>query len=165
MGMSSHQSAKMKNDEWLTPPEILAPLGRFDLDPCAPINRPWDTAEHHYDNRVDGLSEDWFGRVWCNPPFGREAARWLWKMAQHDNGIALVAARTETSMFYDCVWGVADAVCFVKGRPHFHYVDGRRAPFNSGAPIALVAYGSENAEVLRRSTLGFVATATSKGGE
>ena len=33
-------------DTFLKPPEILAPLGRFDLDPCAPINRPWDTAEH-----------------------------------------------------------------------------------------------------------------------
>ena len=59
-------------------------------------------------------------------------------------------------MFYECVWGVADAVCFLKGRPHFHYVDGTRAPFNSGAPIALVAYGAANADVLRSSGLGFV---------
>ena len=26
--------------EWLTPPEVIAALGEFDLDPCAPINRP-----------------------------------------------------------------------------------------------------------------------------
>ena len=43
-GIGSHQSATMQNDEWLTPPEILKPLGSFDLDPCAPINRPWDMA-------------------------------------------------------------------------------------------------------------------------
>ena len=36
------------HDEWLTPPEIIRALGPFDLDPCAPVNRPWDTANDHY---------------------------------------------------------------------------------------------------------------------
>lgn len=157
MGMSAHQSARMKNDEWLTPPEILAKLGAFDLDPCAPVVRPWPTASEHYHVEDDGLSRKWHGRVWCNPPFGREAVKWLRRMAEHRNGIALIPARTETAMFYECVWGVADAVLFIKGRPHFHYVDGRRADFNSGAPICLVAYGAENAAALRGSGLGFVA--------
>lgn len=158
MSLSGHQSARMKNDEWLTPPEILAPLGRFDLDPCAPFERPWDTATKHYFE--SGLEGPWEGRVWCNPPFGREAAVWLRKMAQHGNGIALIPARTETAMFYESVWGKADAVCFIKGRPHFHFVTGERAPFNSGAPICLVAYGSHNAEVLRQSGLGFTTAAS-----
>jgi hypothetical protein len=157
MGLSSHQSAKMKNDEWLTPPEIISALGSFDLDPCAPVSRPWDTAKEHYSKPDDGLAKPWSGRVWCNPPFGREAVKWLRKLRDHGNGVALIPARTETEMFYECVWGKADAVLFVKGRPHFHYVDGDRAPFNSGAPICLVAYGEENAEALRISGLGYVA--------
>ena len=37
-----------KKDEWLTPPGILNRLGEFDLDPCTPIDRPWDTAKLHY---------------------------------------------------------------------------------------------------------------------
>jgi hypothetical protein len=40
MGMSAHQSPVMGTDEWLTPPEIMARLGEFDLDPCSPVNRP-----------------------------------------------------------------------------------------------------------------------------
>jgi hypothetical protein len=160
MSLSGHQSARMKNDEWLTPPEILAKLGSFDLDPCAPINRPWDTAAKHYNVNEDGLSWAWHGRVWCNPPFGRVASDWLWKMAVHGDGIALIPARTETAMFYESVWGKADAVCFIRGRPHFHRVDGTRAKFNSGAPICLVAYGHHNAEVLRRSGLGFTTAAS-----
>ena len=150
----------MKNDEWLTPPELLAPLGDFDLDPCAPIVRPWNTAAWHYDLNDDGLAFEWNGRVWLNPPFGREAVKWLRKMAQHGNGIALIPARTETAMFYECIWGKADAILFVKGRPHFHYVDGRRAAFNSGAPICLVAYGQANVKVLQESGLGVVLTIT-----
>lgn len=156
MSLSSHQSARMKNDEWLTPPEVMAKLGAFDLDPCSPINRPWPTAGKHYTVLDDGLQHPWHGRVWCNPPFGREAIKWLRRMAEHGNGIALIPARTETTMFYETVWGVADAVLFIKGRPHFHYVDGSRAPFNSGAPICLVAYGKENKEALIRSGLGVV---------
>lgn len=159
MSLSAHQSPRMKNDEWLTPPEIKRPLGSFDLDPCSPINRPWPTAGAHYTIEDDGLSLPWYGRVWLNPPFGREAVKWLRRMVDHGNGIALIPARTETAMFYECVWGVADAVLFIKGRPHFHFVDGRRADFNSGAPICLVAYGASNRDALIQSGLGFVADA------
>lgn len=156
MSMSSHQSAVMKNDEWLTPPEIIKSLGTFDLDPCAPIVRPWATARQHMTIENDGLNQEWLGRVWLNPPFGREAIKWLRKMAAHGNGIALIPARTETAMFYETIWGKADAILFIKGRPHFHYVDGQRAPFNSGAPICLIAYGEENYLTLLKSGLGVV---------
>lgn len=156
MSLSGHQSARMKNDEWLTPPDIVQALGSFDLDPCSPINRPWATAAHHLTIEDNGLAHEWHGRVWCNPPFGREAVKWLRRMAEHGNGIALIPARTETAMFYETVWGCANAVLFIKGRPHFHYVDGRRAPFNSGAPICLVAYGKNNTKHLEESSLGKV---------
>lgn len=156
--LSSHQSARMKNDEWLTPPEIIHSLGSFDLDPCSPRVRPWNTATIHFNKDDDGLSKVWSGRVWCNPPFGREAVKWLRRMVEHGNGVALIPARTETAMFYETVWNAADAVCFIKSRPHFHYVDGRRAAANSGAPICLVAYGAENVTSLQESKLGVVVT-------
>jgi hypothetical protein len=158
VSLSSHQK-NGGHDEWLTPPEIVKALGEFDLDPCSPVVRPWDTAAQHYDKTHDGLAQPWHGRVWLNPPFGREAVKWLRRMVNHGNGIALIPARTETAMFYECVWNRAHAVCFMKGRPHFHYVDGRRAPANSGAPICLAAYGAFNAAWLHESNLGKVVDA------
>jgi hypothetical protein len=110
MSLSGHQSARMKNDEWLTPPEIIHALGLFSLDPCAPINRPWDTAIQHYTITDNGLKLPWFGRVWLNPPFGREAVKWLRRLRDHGNGIALVPARTETAMFFETVWGAVVAM-------------------------------------------------------
>lgn len=154
MSLSGHQSPVMRSDEWLTPPEILRRLGRFDLDPCSPIERPWPTADRHFTVLDDGLSQPWDGRVWLNPPFGREAIKWMRRMVEHGNGIALIPARTETEMFFECVWGAADAVLFLRGRPHFHRVNGERAKFNSGAPICLVAYGLSNVAALERSKLG-----------
>jgi DNA N-6-adenine-methyltransferase Dam len=158
MSLSSHQSARMITGEWLTPLYILNALGSFDLDPCAPVVRPWSIAARHFTIEDDGLAQRWVGRVWCNPPFGSIAAEWMRKMRDHGNGIALLPARTETRMFYESVWGHAAAVCFLRGRPHFHYVDGRRAMANSGAPICLIAYGEDNADALRASKLGTVVT-------
>lgn len=149
MAMGEHQSAKMMKDEWLTPPEILTALGEFDLDPCAPVARPWDTAKHHYTVLDDGLKRDWQGRVWCNPPYGRETEKWLARLADHGDGIALIFARTETRMFFSQVWPKARGVLFIEGRLHFHHVDGTRAAANSGAPSVLVAYGDDNAACLQ----------------
>lgn len=151
MGMGSHQSAAMLKDEWLTPPEIVRACGAFDLDPCAPVSPPWPLALLHYSMREDGLAQPWFGRVWCNPPYGKQTAKWLAKLAAHGNGIALIFARTETAMFFEQVWRKASAVLFIEGRLYFHHVDGTRAAANSGAPSCLVAYGSNNVEALRAS--------------
>jgi len=153
-GMGGHQSSAMKNDEWLTPPEIIRALGPFDLDPCAPIGRPWDTAKKHFTKEDDGLAIPWHGRVWCNPPYGKEARAWLDKLADHGNGIALVFARTETEMFFSQVWNRADSILFIEGRLYFYNVLGVQASANSGAPSCLVAYGEANTEALRRCGIG-----------
>ena len=148
MGMGSHQSARMQSDEWLTPPEIICELGPFDLDPCAPIVRPWDTAAQHYTKRDDGLTKPWHGRVWLNPPYGRETGQWLARLAKHGNGVALIFARTETEMFVEHVWGQASALLFIHGRLYFRKVDGSKAAANCGAPSVLVAYGKACARLL-----------------
>ena len=157
MSLLSHQSPRAGTSTWLTPPEILAALGPFDLDPCAaPEPRPWPTAARHIALPECGLAAEWRGRVWLNPPFGRESAAWMQKMRDHGNGIAMLPARTETATFYDYVWADADGVMFLRGRPHFHRPDGSRAPFNSGAAMCLIAYGVANVAALERSGLGFV---------
>ena len=154
MGMSSHQSPKVTTTSWLTPPEIIRALGHFDLDPCCPPNMPWKTADRMVSLPEDGLLlPEWNGRIWLNPPFGNEAAKWLERMTNCHNGIALLPARTETKLFKDFVWSLGTGIMFLYGRPHFHYPDGTRAKFNSGVPICLVAYGEKNAQDLKGSGL------------
>lgn len=70
------------------------------------------------------------------------------RMAEHNNGIALIFARTDTACWHKYVFGKAAAILFVRGRPNFHLPDGRMSDANCGAPVALVAYGEENAAVL-----------------
>ncbi len=152
LGMGGHQSSASKTDEWLTPPWILTALGSFDLDPCAPVIRPWKMAERHFTVLDNGLKKPWGGaRVFLNPPYGppHVVAPWMRRMAEHNNGVALIFARTETDMFFETVWSKASLLLFIRGRLHFHYVDGRRASANAGAPSVLIAYGESNVTPLR----------------
>lgn len=144
MNSSFQGKTETGKDEWLTPPHITEELGPFDLDPCSPINRPWNTANVHYTVDDDGLNQNWSGGVWCNPPYGRVAANWLEKCSNHNNCIALIFARTETKMFFNHVWDSASAVLFIKGRLKFHHVDGSQGG-TAGAPSVLVAYGENMA--------------------
>jgi hypothetical protein len=136
---------------WLTPPSIIQSLGPFDLDPCTPTEMPWPTAANRFTETDNGLIQPWVGRVWLNPPYGREIDSWMEKMAAHGNGIALTFARTETAMWHRYIWPVADAILFFRGRLRFHKPDGKIAKANAGAPSALIAYGRDNARRLKSS--------------
>lgn len=158
LGMGSHQSSQMLKDEWLTPPAIIDALGgpqSFDLDPCAPITRPWDMAKEHYTIAENGLLKPWHGRVWFNPPYGGPniVGPWMRRMAEHGQGTTLIFARTETALFFETVWERATAILFLAGRLHFHHVDGTRAAANAGAPSVLVAYGFADAAALSASKI------------
>src|SRR5262245_7912073 len=107
-----------KTDVWLTPPAIIAALGPFDLDPCAPLNRPWDTAAHHYTIDDNGLILAWNGRIWLNPPYSN-ARPWAGRIADHGTGTMLLFARMDTSLFFDFVYGCATLMMFLRGRLSF----------------------------------------------
>lgn len=144
----AHERAPNGKDEWLTPPGIIQALGPFDLDPCAPVKRPWPTAAKHLTIHDNGLTSPWHGRIWLNPPYGNKAKKWMRRMKAHGNGIALIFARTETSTFHECVFGQADALLWIKGRLTFYRVDGTIPKYNGCAPSVLIAYGKQNAERL-----------------
>jgi phage N-6-adenine-methyltransferase len=146
----AHENLKDGKDEWLTPPEIIKSLGEFDLDPCAPVTRPWDTAKVHFSVHDDGLNKGWDGRVWCNPPY-KGANKWIERCKNHGNCILLIFARTETRMWFEHIWNDADAILFIKGRLTFYHVDGSKPNYSGGAPSCLVAYGKNNVEALKHS--------------
>lgn len=138
---------------WETPPELVAVLegvfGRFDLDPCAASA---DASQARVRARVrltmqdDGLAVAWRGRVFVNPPYGRQLGAWVAKCAGEAAAgalvVGLVPARTDTRWWHTHVAGRAD-VFMLRGRLRFG--DGTMpAPFPSavavwGASAALVA--------------------------
>jgi hypothetical protein len=131
-------------EEWYTPPFITDSLGPFDLDVCNNVDSPFVIANaNFYKEDGDGLSKHWFGRVWCNPPYGRKTFEWLNKLAEHGNGIALIFARTETIGFHKQIWNKANAIFFFKGRLKFYHKSGIQGDV-ANAPSCLIAYGIDN---------------------
>jgi hypothetical protein len=145
-----YQNGEKTTNEWYTPIEIINSLGEFDLDPACPNNLNWKTAENFYSlsNGQDGLSLPWNGRIWLNPPYSNWGA-FLKKLKDHNNGVALIFARTETKAFFDHVWNGADSILFLKGRVKFIKSD-LSGSGSSTAPSVLIAYGENNTQALEK---------------
>jgi hypothetical protein len=138
-----------KSSEWTSPAEVVeratTVLGGVDLDPCAEMAEVHNVpATTRYTVQDDGLQHRWTGRVYMNPPYGREIGEWVGKLVDSyvsgevPEAVALVPARVDTDWFRllrDC------AVCFVDGRLHFSGHE-NAAPF----PSAVVYLGADVAK-------------------
>ena len=136
------------NNEYYTPPEVFTRLGlNFDLDVCAPEQKlSWIPAKQHYWEAIDGLSKEWDGRIWMNPPYSGANA-WHLRFKEHRNGVALVqVSRNKT--FIE-LWNDADGIVLM---PHnFKFVKADGSFKEIFMPVALIAYGQENVEAIKAS--------------
>lgn len=144
-------SQEVDGDTWLTPRYILDRLGEFELDPCAAeLNPSWvcGLGGRRLTVTDDGLSAEWSGRVFMNPPFSNSAP-WIRRHAEHANGISLVAASVESKVWREVVWTQASAVLLLHGRTRFCNPDGSQTNGRPLRSIALIAWSPDDAEVLK----------------
>lgn len=87
-----------KNDTLRTPKYIIDALGKFDLDPCAGEKTQIGKINWWEGRSENGLSNEWIGFVFCNPPFS-EKELWIEKMIKHRNGILLLPERGSAPWF------------------------------------------------------------------
>tara|TARA_Y100001963_G_scaffold48485_1_gene68139 strand:+ start:123 stop:680 length:558 start_codon:yes stop_codon:yes gene_type:complete len=135
--------------EWWTPKEIIDTLGlEFDLDPATSEDaNKIIGAKHIYTKEDNGLDQDWFGRVWLNPPYTRnEMSLWLEKFVNNKEGVALLFNRSDTKWWHDWI-PKTDAILFKKGRVKF-LLNGEDKG-SSQAPSILVAMGNECVEAIK----------------
>lgn len=122
----SHETHATQTTTWVTPRWVFDWLGRFDLDPATFDGHPWPCAT---ENRSSGgLDTPWHGRVFLNPPFTNgQIEPFVRRMAEHGDGVLVVAARVETDWFQDYVFGAARAIWFPRRRINFCRPDGTPA--------------------------------------
>jgi phage N-6-adenine-methyltransferase len=133
-------------NEWYTPTEWLdrarAVLGGFDLDPAS-SRRAQRTvkAEKFFTLDTDGLTKQWHGRVWMNPPYAQPAiGDFAEKLAAEfeagrvTSAIALTHNYTDTRWFHRLANGAA-AICFPLGRIRFVAPDGSLAAPTQGQAL------------------------------
>lgn len=129
--MNTELMFSSKTDMWATPQWFFDELDKefhFTLDACA-VNEN-AKCERFFSPEDDGLSQEWTGTVWCNPPYGRTVSQWVKKAAESKATIVmLLPARTDTKWFHDYIYQKAE-VRFIKGRLKFGGCD-NSAPFPS----------------------------------
>lgn len=67
-------------DEWPTPRYVYDKLDEefgFELDVCATDDN--HKADRYFTKETDGLSQEWKGICWMNPPYGRTIGSWVKK--------------------------------------------------------------------------------------
>ena len=143
------EKSTISSDEWYTPKSIIDSLGKFDLDPCAPVNPLWETASVMFNKNDDGLAKEWRGRVWLNPPYSRPLIeKFVEKMSDHGNGIALLYNRCDSKMFQDVIFKKATAMLFMRHRIKFYKSDGSIGG-SPGCGSILIAFGDNNPDILK----------------
>lgn len=122
-------------DEWATPVNFFKELDHtcnFQLDVCASESN--FKCDHYYTKKENGLISRWFGRVWCNPPYGKQIPLWIDKALSSykecEFVYLLIPSRTDTIWFHKLLNCKDCEIKFIKGRLKFN--DGKNsAPFPS----------------------------------
>lgn len=109
-------------DLWATPQPTFDALNAefgFEVDVCAlPENAK---CPRYYVPAEDGLAQEWRGKCWMNPPYGRVIGKWVRKAYEAALAgatvVCLLPARTDTAWFHDyCQKG---EIRFLRGRLKF----------------------------------------------
>lgn len=136
---ANHQS----ENTWFTPKSIIEKLGSFDLDPCTSIHRPFDIGKDSicYDAGQNGLTIPWQGRVFVNPPYGKEIGPFIEKFSIHRDGLMLIFARMGSVYIQELLKSGAFIYCLRK-RIHFLEKNGIKKT-NAGTDSCFVFYNYE----------------------
>lgn len=105
-------------------------MGAIDLDPAScdeanngDANNDGVQAKNFYDIDDDGLSEEWFGRVFLNPPF-KEWDQWSlkaykeWKSGRVTQMVVFIGANSCVNKNFERLKRIADAVFIPDGRDY-----------------------------------------------
>jgi phage N-6-adenine-methyltransferase len=139
------------SDEYYTPQWIFKALNiKFDLDVSAPKNGvPWLPAQNHYSIEDNGLTQDWYGKVWMNPPYSKPTP-WINRFIEHGNGVALLPFMK--SKWFELIWEKADLIVALPTNLKFEHREMGLKPIYS--PCFIASIGSYCTDYLKQSGIG-----------
>ena len=118
--MSVHFSSK--TDLWYTPQDFFKKYDdvyKFETDVCATDDNA--KCAKYYTEEMDGLSQEWRGVCWMNPPYGRTISKWMKKAYESSltgaTVVCLVPARTDTNWWHN--YAMKGDIEFIRGRLKF----------------------------------------------
>lgn len=132
--------------DWSTPDSLYNELDEEFHFTCDVAASDWNAKHSSYFDEVsDGLSREWNGVCWMNPPYGREISKWVEKAHNESQRgvvvVCLLPARTDTHWWH--TWVMGHEIRFLRGRVHFSQRDGSSGP--APFPSAVVVMRRRNA--------------------
>ena len=133
----AHRTGYTGNYEWHTPAEHVEHarrvLGFIDLDPASSaLAQETVLARNYFSKKDDGLSQQWHGCVWLNPPYNQPAIElFIDKLIEEtaagrtSHAILLTHNSTDTAWFQKAA-AASSAICFTRGRIAFVDTEGER---------------------------------------
>lgn len=163
---TTYEDHENENDEMFTPEKYIDAakrvLGEIDLDPAS-CDKAQETiqAKHYFTKKDNGLSKEWRGRIWLNPPYSDP---WLYDFVDKlvrdlisghvTAAILLTNSSTDTAWFHNAE-SIAKYICFTRGRVHFlDALQGEKMPTRGQAFFYFGEDGERFGEVFR--DFGFV---------
>lgn len=155
--------------EWYTPAVYIEAarevMGSIDLDPASSeIANETVRAGTYFtkDDDPDGLSQDWFGNIWLNPPYGKGSGLFTTKLVNEYNlgniqaGVLLLNAYGFDAEWFQPLWD--SPICFTDHRVTFYSpqresggpANGNIFAYLGPTPSAFAARFAEFGTVVRR---------------
>ena len=153
------------NNEWFSPPEYIElvreVMGAIDLDPASSAEANQVVgATRFFTIDDDGLSRDWGGRVWLNPPYSRDQMpKFVEKLkvsfqSGDVSAAIMVSHNTTDTRWFHSLTEVIAAICFPSKRIKFYHGD------EVAAPVAgqMFAYLGDDVSAFKRvfAPVGYV---------
>ena len=121
-----HVSNNSGENSWYTPTKIINSaikvMGEIDLDPASSeIANQNIQAKKYYTEEDNGLSKEWYGKVWLNPPYSQpEIDNFSQAVIEKDFDeiMVLVNNATETKWFQR-IAKKSNCICFINKRLKF----------------------------------------------
>lgn len=138
---NTHVSHNSGENQWYTPEEYVEAarkvMGSIDIDPASNAQaNEVVKAKVFYSKENDGLTKEWNGNIWLNPPYAQPlislfSAELVKKIKSKEikQALVLVNNATETKWFQEMV-NICNAICLISGRVRFLDPSGR-----PGAPL------------------------------
>lgn len=151
--MTLIQGKKKGGDEQFTPDWVFEALGLvFDLDPAHPPFKTSVPCKSYYTKEDNGLVQNWFGLVWCNPPYS-EPKEFVNKFLKHNNGLMLLPM-AKSKWFYELWNNSKISIAALSPSIKFNLQDGTKNSIFTNT--CLIAAGRQAKEALINSELGYV---------
>ena len=110
------------DQEWYTPPVIIEAaresMGSIDLDVASSsvANRTVGACRF-FTRQDDGLSQEWAGNVWCNPPYNaRQIRLWYTRVVEHDAPACILMPNSSGAAHVVHALRTADSIVWVDSR-------------------------------------------------